>query len=668
MASRPRSEIRMPAGLRGLVGLLALAVLLSGVVEGASVLDPLLDGTPAEVLYDGVLVGSAVLCLARAALHRCERRPWGVMGVTLLLYAGGNVWWSVFYAGDPAPPYPSVSDGFWLAFYPLAYVAVIKLVRLRLPHLSTRLWLDGLIALLVVCALSAAVVVEAVLRTTGGDLQAIVTNLAYPVADTILAGIVIGAIAAGRGKVDRTWVCFALGIVIFAAVDTAYVYKVAEGTYVEGALLDILWPVGALLIGLAAWQPAVRARPAEGVAGVLVPVGLALGAIGLLAYDHVHRISHLALALDTAALLAVVTRFALTHHQSRQHLIATRRQARTDALTGLGNRFLLMHDLEALRGVDEQPVPHLLLLFDLDGFKNYNDSYGHPAGDALLSRLGARLAAAVAGAGTAYRMGGDEFCVLAPWPADRDPAALIEGTRATLAETGEGFTVGASYGHALLPQDGADAAELLRAADRRLYAEKNSGRISARVQSTSVLRRVLDEWDADLGSHGHDVARMAAAVSRRLGLDDDAMERVVAAAELHDVGKIAIPRAILHKPGPLDAGEWEYVRRHTLIGERILQAAPALGGVGRLIRSSHERWDGRGYPDGLAGDEIPLGSQIVFICDAFSAMTTDRPYRRGIGDEAALAELRRGAGTQFSPAVVDAFVAEHAAAAAAPVA
>jgi HD-GYP domain-containing protein (c-di-GMP phosphodiesterase class II) len=283
-------------------------------------------------------------------------------------------------------------------------------------------------------------------------------------------------------------------------------------------------------------------------------------------------------------------------------------------------------------------------------------------GDALLTRLGARLAAALGGSGTAYRMGGDEFCVLAPLAAGTGPEALIARTRAALVERGEGFAVGASCGHALLPGESADAAEALCAADRRLYAEKSSARTSARTQSTGVLRRALDEWDAELGSHGHEVAELAAGVARRLELDDDAVERVAAAAALHDVGKIAVPRSILRKSGPLDPDEWTFMRRHTLIGERIVQAAPALVGVGRLIRSSHERWDSGGYPDGLAGDDIPLGSQIVFICDAFSAMTTDRPYRPAMPEPAALAELRHHAGTQFSPRVVDAFLAERAAA------
>ena len=249
----------------------------------------------------------------------------------------------------------------------------------------------------------------------------------------------------------------------------------------------------------------------------------------------------------------------------------------------------------------------------------------------------------MAGHGSAFRMGGDEFCVLAPLGA---PAAireeLIAVARAALVERGEGFEVGASCGHALLPEDGADAAEALRVADRRLYAEKNSGRISARMQSTRVLRRALDEWDADLGSHGHEVGVMAAGVARRLGLDDDddrpRRGRRRAARRRQDR---PAADSILHKRGPLDEDEWTFMRRHTLIGERIVQAAPALVGVGQLIRSSHERWDGRGYPDGLAGDAIPLGSQIVFICDAFSAMTTDRSYRPGMPESAALAELRR---------------------------
>ena len=140
-----------------------------------------------------------------------------------------------------------------------------------------------------------------------------------------------------------------------------------------------------------------------------------------------------------------------------------------------------------------------------------------------------------------------------------------------------------------------------------------------------------------------------------MSLIAEELDEVVRAAELHDVGKMAIPDEILHKAGPLTQEEWTFVRRHTMIGERILSAAPALLPVAKIVRASHEHWDGSGYPDGIAGEEIPLGARIVAVCDAFDAMTTHRPYRDARSVEEALEELRACAGTQFDPAVVDAF-------------
>ncbi len=172
-----------------------------------------------------------------------------------------------------------------------------------------------------------------------------------------------------------------------------------------------------------------------------------------------------------------------------------------------------------------------------------------------------------------------------------------------------------------------------------------------------ALLHVLRERQPDLEEHSTDVAELAVAVGRRLGLDPHACLLVRRAAELHDVGKAAIPDAVLNKPGPLDESEWAFMRRHTLIGERIVTRAEALAPVGPLIRSSHERWDGTGYPDGLHGEQIPLGARIVAVCDAYAAMTTDRVYRSAVAANEALAELRRCAGTQFDPKVVAAFAA-----------
>jgi diguanylate cyclase (GGDEF)-like protein len=352
--------------------------------------------------------------------------------------------------------------------------------------------------------------------------------------------------------------------------------------------------------------------------------------------------------------LALMTLAGVALRASRRELTTA---ATSDALTGLPNRRRLFADLERCRARGADTV---LLLFDLDGFKSYNDAFGHQAGDALLARLGHALARAVEGRGRAYRLGGDEFCVLAD--ADPDGRAQLElATTAALSEHGDGFAVSASYGAVAIPEEASAGEDAMRLADQRMYAQKSSARASAGRQSSAVLLRVLAERHPDLEGHLDGVSRHAVAVGRRLGLDDETLEQLCLAAELHDVGKVAIPDAIMHKAGPLDETEWAFMRRHTLIGERIVAAAPALGPVAKLVRASHERWDGTGYPDAMAGNDIPLGARIIAVCDAYDAMVSDRPYRRGRSVPAAIDELRRCAGTQFDPAVVDAFVAELAA-------
>ena len=201
-------------------------------------------------------------------------------------------------------------------------------------------------------------------------------------------------------------------------------------------------------------------------------------------------------------------------------------------------------------------------------------------------------------------MGGDEFCVLAPL-AVGNPLALLERGQRALGELGDGFEISAAHGCVLVPEEADDAATALGLADRRMYAEKATARRSADEQSRDVLLKALEERHPDLGDHVHDVGLLAEAVAEELGLDGQQLHHVRQAAELHDIGKVAVPSAILDKPGQLDADEWAFIARHTLIGERILGAAIALRPVAKLVRSSHERWDGSGYPDGLAGDGHP---------------------------------------------------------------
>ena len=335
-------------------------------------------------------------------------------------------------------------------------------------------------------------------------------------------------------------------------------------------------------------------------------------------------------------------------------LAASREEALTDALTGLGNRRALLNDLEAQFPEAGPGEEVMLALFDLDGFKQYNDTFGHPAGDALLTRFGARLATTVEATGTAYRMGGDEFCLLTR--ANGDGEALVLDAAASLSDYGGAFEIGCSYGTVLSPTETSIPAEALRLADQRMYGRK-AARAPASRQSADVLLQVLSERRDSLAEGVDDVASLAKGTALLLGLPKEEVQRIHLAAELHDIGKSAIPDAVLTKPDRLDAREWKFIHAHTLIGERIVAAAPSLAHTSDLVRSSHERFDGSGYPDGLAGDEIPIGARIICVCDTYDSMTSERPYCYAAPSVSALSEIRRCSGTQFDPGVVRVFCA-----------
>jgi diguanylate cyclase (GGDEF)-like protein len=323
----------------------------------------------------------------------------------------------------------------------------------------------------------------------------------------------------------------------------------------------------------------------------------------------------------------------------------------TDSLTGLANRRRLMADLEDLASSGRSG---LLVILDLDGFKAYNDTFGHPAGDALLARLGGRLRQAVADSGRAYRLGGDEFCAILTVSADQRERMEAK-CAAALVDSGEGFKITAAHGAVAIPSEAETREAALHAADMRMYSRKHGTRASSGAQSRDVLLQALAELRPELGEHIDAVTVLAKEVAERLGLAPHVVEQVALAAQLHDIGKIAIPAEILQKPASLDEREWSFMREHTVIGERIVGAAPALAEVARLVRASHERLDGSGYPDGLRGEEIPIGARIISVCDAFDAMTSKRAYRATMSPSAALAELHRCAGTHFDPDVVAAF-------------
>ncbi|WP_028061050.1 HD domain-containing phosphohydrolase [Candidatus Solirubrobacter pratensis] len=607
--------------------------------------------------HDVLLLVAAVAILTRVVLVPRERGPWLLLGGGVLAWTFGEIYYTAVLWSESSPPLPSPADAGYLLFPVLALAGLLGLLRAR-TRVSATLLVDGVTVALAVAALSAAIVFQTVLAHASGEPLAVATGLAYPLTDLVLLAVGVGALAGTGWRLDRSWALIAAGVLMFWFADSMYLVRTAAGTYESGGWFDAGWWGGLLAIAVAAWQdpPArPRVRPRDDALR-LIAAPLAAGAVGveLLVYGCTGDLNALAIGLAAGTLVAVMVRLTLTFRQNVAMLRASRAEAMTDALTGLGNRRALTRDLAVLLPDAGAESPLVLALFDLDGFKTYNDTFGHPAGDALLMRLGANLSAYFDARGRVFRMGGDEFCALFE-PLGRDVEALLDGAAMALSEQGEGFFIGCSYGAITLPAEATEPAEALRIADQRMYAQKHSGRRSASRQSKDVLLRALSERSPELGGHGNAVAALAEATARRLGIERDALEVVRHAAELHDVGKVAIPDDILLKEGPLTDEEWSFIRRHPVAGERIIAAAPALGAVAKLVRASHERWDGHGYPDRLGGDDIPLGARIIAVADAYDAMTCGRPYRGAIGAEEAVAELRACAGSQFDAIVVEAF-------------
>jgi diguanylate cyclase (GGDEF)-like protein len=383
--------------------------------------------------------------------------------------------------------------------------------------------------------------------------------------------------------------------------------------------------------------------------------------------------------LLSAALVGPLLAIAL-YQRSTYRALRAMKLALTDPLTGLGNHRHFHDRLErALIEAERSGHSFSLCLVDVDDFKRVNDLFGHPAGDRVLSRLATTLRQN----GEAFRLGGDEFALLLPEYDETDAVktagAIVE--RISLLGLEHVGSVTVSAGVATFPRQAPDRGELIRLADSALYWAKENGKNrvhvyrpdvvelaelrklatgpdrAARFRAAASLAKAVDLRDTYTGSHSARVADLAARVAARLGLDQEQIEFARLAGSLHDLGKLAIPEEILRKPGPLTGPERLVLERHPQIAFRMLDSL-GIEPVADWILHHHERWDGRGYPDRLPGPEIPLGARIIFVVDAYDAMTSDRVYRGRLSQADALAELERCAGTQFDPAVVAALAEE----------
>jgi diguanylate cyclase (GGDEF)-like protein len=337
-------------------------------------------------------------------------------------------------------------------------------------------------------------------------------------------------------------------------------------------------------------------------------------------------------------------------------------QARRDSLTGL-----LAHQAfqERLEGLIADGEPFCLALIDIDDFKQVNDLHGHLVGDETLRRVAQTMCLHARVSDDLFRIGGEEFCAVLYDVGADEGLEVAERLRTCVAGITAGLPVTVSIGLAAHPEHGIVRDELLATADVALYASKRSGKNRTSVAGADVVHAappsdgavrltLLHEKDPATVAHAAQVATLAVELARRLGVGDERLADLRTAAQLHDIGKIAVADEILHKPGPLDDEELRQVRVHPLAGGSLLRAW-GLGGPARFVEEHHERVDGTGYPRALAGEEIPLEARILAVADAYEAMTSDRPYRRALPLEQARAELRRCAGTQFDAAIVAVF-------------
>jgi diguanylate cyclase (GGDEF)-like protein/putative nucleotidyltransferase with HDIG domain len=463
------------------------------------------------------------------------------------------------------------------------------------------------------------------------------------------AGIVIAAIGGDSPAktaarvVVATYVCYVVDVLLITAVvarATQRSWPVLIGSSVKRTLLPFTLMGSAVLTLVVLWQRAPM---------------LSVALVGPL----------LAIQLYQRALLQALRAVRLAH---------------TDPLTGLGNH---RHFHERLARELEQALrydrPLALCLVDVDDFKRINDSFGHPMGDSVLSQVATRLRQT----GEAFRLGGDEFAVLLPGYEASEALTAAESIidRVASLELGRVGAITVSAGIALAPEHARERDELLKLVDGALYWAKEYGKNrvrvfrpdvvelaelkrlasagdrAARVRAAASLARAVDARDAYTGSHSQRVAQLAVRLAARLGLSHEELELTQLAASLHDVGKLALPEDLLRKPAPLSEPEWATLKQHAQIGFRMLESL-GVDPVAEWVLHHHERWDGTGYPDRLAGTEIPVGARIIFVADAYDAMTSDRLYRARCSDAEAVAEIVRCAGTQFDPSVVEALSEE----------
>ncbi len=507
---RPRRRAIDRAHTHIWVAYAVLAVLVLGyiVVDSLGVDWSWLDGWG----VDAFEIVTAALCILKAADLKRGRAVPVLLGIGLLCWGAGDIANTIQFPGGATPVSPSVADGFYVIFYPVTYVALMLMLRANVRRLSLASWLDGAVAGFGAAAVCATFAFKDVLHHAGGSAAGVAVNLAYPVGDVLLLGLVVGGAAIVPGKRKVPWLLLAAGYALNTVGD---IFNVLGSTaHVPTVFNDIAWPVAILLVSIAVWVRTPTSRPAitEEPPGFALPGLAAASALLILFVGSLHHVSGVSLGLAAATLLIAGVRSAFSLVGLRNLTQQRRRESITDQLTGLGNRRLLFELLDSIAADHADPdaeARNVAFMFvDLNRFKEVNDSFGHPTGDELLRQLGARFKDSLRSTDLVVRFGGDEFAV-ALMDADADYAATVAGRLA--AELEQPFVldavraqIGAAIGIAVLPGDATNSADLVRCADLAMYRAKVAGKRFAiyqedldgaanRVQLVEELRDAIEE-------------------------------------------------------------------------------------------------------------------------------------------------------------------------------
>ena len=656
-----------------------------------------------SLVVSALLAGAVTLVVSLRFSGR-ERASWMFIGLGITAWGVGMVVWSYYELGlGQETPFPSFADLGYLALPPLMFIGLLMLPTSgTLTGERLKTGLDAFIIMTSIATVGWFFVIGPTYTQADATVAEKFIGLAYPVGDLILIFALVGGVARGWiGRQSSMFLLLVAGIIAFCLADLSFAYLTLHDAYLSGSPSDLGWPLGFLLVATAAverWRSG--AEPEEQApdvqekrgffahAGQFGPYILVIGVTALLFYSRfqergVYHNTFVAIALVTIVLVLIRQLVTLRENERLNRELRSRYEAAKDLadrdpVTGLFNhRYFHTRLDDLLEEATAKGASLGVVIMDINDFKLFNDTYGHPTGDEVLRLVAGGLQNEEANGIVSCRFGGDEFAVAIPGANSAKTIEFVKRVTKWLdtqsfAGSSERIPIRLSYGYAVYPEHGTKRFQIVSAADASLYEAKRSGvGIVGRSQNAAVAKRTpgtftileslitsVDNKDKYTKAHCDYVSEYAVLLGQALGLSPEVERALAVAGALHDVGKICVPDSILRKPGPLTDEEYEIVKLHVPLAANLIQDVPRRKDVLDAVLHHHERFDGKGYSKGLKGEQIPWLGRIIAIADAFSAMTLDRPYRKAMSVELAVEELKTGAGTQFDPDLVAAFIAE----------